>query len=104
MRKKKQLSKHIYRKKVNNSVTIIRSDRKIIDPLFRTASKKRIFLYEKELFNTVVIDQYSDLFYFLCHNANIAVILTYMLVLNVCFFLTTSYNNTQVSDLKSNLQ
>lgn len=62
---------------------------KSIDTIFRAIPKKRTFIYEKELFSAVTIDKFSDIFCFLFHKAYMAVILMGMLVLNVCFFLTT---------------
>lgn len=67
--------------------------RQVIDtylaPLFEAQEKKRVFLYEKELFGAATIDKFSDRFRFLFHRACMTVVALTAVVLNVYFFLTT---------------
>lgn len=62
---------------------------KFIAPIFSIKKKKRIFLYEKELFAAQTIDNFSDIFRFLFNKIYMAIVFICALVLDIYFFWNT---------------
>lgn len=63
---------------------------KFLAPILKAPqTKKRTFLYEKELFSTAAVDRFSDTFRFLFHKAYMVTLLVVMAVMDAWFFVHT---------------
>lgn len=64
-------------------------DKFIVPILTASSAKKRIFLYERELFSSVAVDRFSDIFRFLFHRVCMLPLLVITVMLDVWFFVYT---------------